>query len=521
MIDRPVAHCPAGTFIGRIAENAETEARAREWKGIRYAEPPVGAGRWRAPVPKPPALHPVECDEFAPSCPQLPSLMVTMPADAETGDDCLALNIWAPNEPTPDDEPLPVMVWVHGGAFMFGSANQPEYDGVRFASHGDVIIVTINYRVGPLGFLDLTQCGEPGDFDANLALRDVLLSLEWVRDNIAGFGGDPNRVTLFGESAGGAIVTTLLACPSAEGLFHRAIAQSAPASSVYGQERAFHISKRVLARLGISARDAVELRSVPLAEVLRVSTEIYDAIPEEVPGTLAFAPVVDGNLIPEVPIEVLHEGRGLPIPLIIGTNRDEASPFRFMKTPIIPISEERIERMLEEVQRERPDLEVPPIERLHKTTEGMRLQSLGVGIARDIGFRLPAVWVAEGHADAAPTWLYRFDHATPLLTAVGIGAAHATDIAYVWRTLDAPSSEFSFALGGKKTAHEVSNRMNARWVAFARGEDPNTGDDADPVWPTYSRDSRESLVIDRHDRVVEELDSGLRDGWGEGVLAFS
>ena len=521
MLDRPIAHCPAGTFIGTYETNAETLATARSWKGIRYAEPPIGAGRWRAPVPKPPALKPVESVDFAPSCPQLPSLMVTLSPDVVTDDDCLALNIWAPEDHTPDDDPLPVMVWVHGGAFMFGSANQPEYDGVRFANHGNVIIVTINYRVGPLGFLDLTQCGEPGDFDANLALRDVLLSLEWVRTNIAGFGGDPSRVTLFGESAGGAIVTTLLACPSAEGLFYRAIAQSAPASSVYAQERAFQISKRVLASLGISARDAVELRSVPLAEVLRVSTQIYDAIPSEMPGTLAFAPVVDGDLIPEVPIDVLHEGRGLPVPLLIGTNRDEASPFRFMKTPIIPITKERIERMLADVQRERPELEVPPIERLHETTEGMRLQSLGVGIARDIGFRLPAVWVAEGHADAAPTWLYRFDHATPLLTATGIGAAHATEIAYVWRTLDAASSEFSFALGGKKTAHEVSHRMNARWVAFARGEDPNTGEDEDPLWPTYSRDERESLVIDRTDRVVRNLDAGLREAWGEGILAFS
>src|SRR5690606_25759014 len=131
-------------------------------------------------------------------------------------------------------------------------------------------------------------------------------------------GGDPQRVTLFGESAGGAIVTTLLACPSAEGLFWRAIAQSSPASSVYGRERAFQVSKRLLARLGISARDAIELRSVPVQEILTVATDIYNAIPTEVPGTLAFAPVIDGELIPEAPIHVLHEGRGLQVPLIIG-----------------------------------------------------------------------------------------------------------------------------------------------------------------------------------------------------------
>lgn len=512
MDQQPLAQCPAGTFMGIIS------GESWSWKGIRYAEAPVGANRWRAPVPKRPLEGILECFTYAPACPQLPNVMVTLPTDVLTDDDCLAINIWAPKA---TDEPVPVMVWVHGGAFMFGAAHQPEYDGSHLAAEGKVVVVSLNYRLGPLGFLDLTQCGEPGDFDANLALRDVLLALEWVQENIAGFGGDPGRVTLFGESAGGAMVTTLLASPAAEGLFHRAIAQSAPASSVYGRERAFQISKRVLARLGISARDAVELREVPVDEILRVATDIYEEIPSEVPGTLAFVPVIDGDIVPESPIEALHQGRGLKVPLMIGTNRDEASVFRFMRTPILPITEDRIERMLAEVQLEHPDIEVPPIKRLHKTTEGLRLQSLGVGIARDIGFRLPAVWIAEGHAGTAPTWLYRFDHATPLLTATGLGAAHASEIAYIWRTLDAPSSELVFWFGGKKTAHEVSRRMSARWVSFAYGNDPNTGDPDDPAWPVYAADHRLSLVIDKQDSVELDLDAKLRESWGEGILAFS
>lgn len=512
MQERPLAEAPAGRYLG--TEDGEAHA----WRGIRYAEPPVGALAWKAPQSKADSAEIVDCEFAAPVCPQLPSIMVTLPDDVPMGDDHLALNVWAPQQGA---EGLPVMVWVHGGAFMFGASTQDEYEGAALAVGGNVIVVTVNYRLGAFGFLDLTRCGEPGDFDANLALRDVMLALEWVKRNIAAFGGDPDRVTLFGESAGGAMVTSLLAVPSAAGLFHRAIAQSAPASSVYGPDRAFQISRRLLATLGISARDADELRSVPTDELLRVATEIHDAIPAEVPGTLAFAPVIDGDLIVEAPAEALHAGRGLPVPLIIGTNHDEASPFRLMKTPLLPITTESIEQMLEGVQASHPDREVPPIERIREVTEGMRLQSLGTGIARDIGFRLPAVWIAEGHSAVAPCWLYRFDYAPPLMTAIGLGAAHATEIAYVWRTLDAPSSELMLALGGKRTARSISRRMSSRWAAFAHGADPNWGEPASPSWPAYESEQRSSLVIHREDRVAQDLDGGLRDGWGDGVLSFS
>ena len=514
MIERHEAKAPAGTFVGT------RDGDATVWRGIRYAEPPVGQLSWRAPVAKADDPGMVECFEYAPVCPQLPSIMVTLPDDILMGPDCLALNVWAPRE-RPGDEALPVMVWVHGGAYMFGASNQQEYEGAHLAAAGDVIVVSLNYRLGPFGFLDLTRCGEPGDFDANLALRDVMLALEWVKRNIAAFGGDPNRVTLFGESAGGAIVTTLLAVPSAEGLFHRAIAQSAPASSVYGPDRAFQISRRLLTALGISARDAAELRDVPTDEVLRVANDIHDRIPSEVPGTLAFVPVIDGELVPESPAEALHAGRGIPVPLIIGTNHDEAAPFRFMRTPLLPISRESIEEMLEGVQQAHPDRPVPSIDELREITEGMRLQTLGVGIARDIGFRLPALWIIEGHSRIAPSWLYRFDYATPLLVALGLGAAHATELAYVWRTLDAPSSELILALGGKRTSRSISARMSGRWAAFAHGKEPNPETEAAPVWPRYDETVRASLIIDRLDRVEHDLDASLRDGWGDGVLSFS
>ena len=208
----------------------EEGTAVRVWKGIRYAAQPVGGLRFRAPAPPPRWTEVADATRFGPACPQ--PLFPNTPLDlgAAQGEDCLRLNVWAP----PGADGKPVMVWLHGGAYVLGSGSQALYDGRRLASSGDVVVVTVNYRVGALGFLDLSSFSTSRrQFDSNVGLRDVLAALGWVRDNIAAFGGDPRRVTLFGESAGAGIVTTLLACAAAEGLFARAIAQSSPATSVY------------------------------------------------------------------------------------------------------------------------------------------------------------------------------------------------------------------------------------------------------------------------------------------------
>lgn len=511
----PIARAPAGTFRGAALPGVKA------WRGIRYAEPPTGELRWRAPV-APADVDPDEegvfdALEFGPACPQSRTAAVPMHGDIRFDEDCLSLNVWAPEG---HEDPLPVMVWLHGGAYLFGTGAQSLYGGAELAVDG-VVVVTLNYRLGALGFLELTRCGEPGEFDGNLALRDILLALRWVQRNIATFGGDPSRVTLFGESAGGGLVTTLLATPSAEGLFHRAIAQSSPASSVYGEDRAFGVARRVLTEVGISAGDAGELRDVPLKEVMQAVLKVFGDVPAEAPGTIAFAPVVDGELVPESPVQVLREGRGLPVPLIIGTNKDEASMFKFLKSPLVPVSDARILGMLADIKEERPELAVPDIERVRTAYEGLRRQAVGLGIGRDIGFRLPALWIAEGHSEVAPTWLYRFDHATPILRLSGLGAIHASELPYVWRRIGDPSTELAFRLGGRRVAERISQRMSARWLAFAKGEDPDAAGMADaPDWPRYEPESRESLVIAERDRVVADLDAELREGWGDEVLAF-
>ncbi|PRC47989.1 carboxylesterase, partial [Mycobacterium sp. ITM-2017-0098] len=189
---------------------------------------------------------------------------------------------------------------------------------------GDVVVVTVNYRLGALGFLELSTLDDSGRFASNLGLRDVLAALGWVRDNIAAFGGDPGRVTLFGESAGGGIVTTLLGSPAAAGLFSAAIAQSSPATSIYDVGRAQRVAERFLEVLGVGHDDLGRLTSAPTDALVSASRHVFDEVPVRTPGTLAFAPTVDGDLVPDYPVNLARQGRTHPVPLIIGTNKNEA-----------------------------------------------------------------------------------------------------------------------------------------------------------------------------------------------------
>lgn len=510
------AESPAGTFMGTA------DRGVRVWRGIPYALPASGERRFRAPVPAPDLAVETDATTFGPVCPQPVSPAITLGDDSVQDEDCLSLNVWAPS----DERAVarPVMVWLHGGAYTFGASSQPLYDATSMVSTGDVVVVTLNYRVGALGFVDLSGVLPGGVFDGNLALRDVLLALRWVRRNIAAFGGDPDRVTVFGESAGGGLVTTLLATPSAEGLFHRAIAQSSPASSMYGLDRARRVATRFLELLSIDPADpgaADAIRAVPVDQVVEAGQTVYAEVPTTAPGTLAFAPVIDGDLLPEAPLTVLREGRGLPVPLMIGTNKDEASLFSFMKSPLIPITGDRLDQMFAAMAAESPGVELPSREQVLTAYEHLRDRAVGLGVARDIGFRLPTLWLAEGHSAVAPVWLYRFDHASPFLRLIGLGATHASELPYLWGNLAGGPKDFTFRLGGRRVAEEISVRMQARWVSFAHGDSPDaTGSAAWPPFRCDGADPRETLVIDRRDRVVADLDRELREAWGDEVLSF-
>jgi para-nitrobenzyl esterase len=510
--DRHIVRTTAGLVRGSERDGALA------WKGIRYAEAPIDDLRWRAPVPVEPWRGVSLATEFGPAAPQISNPAIPLGPDVVKDEDCLSLNVWRPDFVP---EPLPVMVWIHGGAYTFGSSRQPLFDGTSFVSTGEVLMVTVNYRIGALGFLDLTSVAtDEHPFDSNLALRDVLLALRWVQENIAAFGGDPKRVTVFGESAGGGIVTTLLTVPSATGLFHQAIVESSPVSSMYDSRRSAKVARRMLDQLEIGTGDLARLREIPAVDIVAAGMAVYAAVPLEEPGTLAFAPVIDGDLVPEHPITVLSEGRGLPIPLVIGTNKDEAALFKFMKSPLMPITEKSITAMLAAIAAENPDIEMPAREDILTAYTGLRTHAVGLGIAREIGFRLPTLWAAEGHASIAPVWLYRFDHASPLLRLLGIGATHATELPYVWGNLFTDPKDITFKLGGRRTGREVSQRMQTRWRTFAVAGAPDlVGDDV--KWARFEpADARSTLVIGHHDEIIDDVDAPYRAAWGDAVLSF-
>jgi para-nitrobenzyl esterase len=492
------------------------DGTVKAWKGIRYAAPPVGELRWRAPRPPQRWTEPADATRVGPVCPQPTDPRIPIDLGAPQGNDCLTLNVWASSDTSPGDG-KPVMVWVHGGAYILGSSAQPLYDGRVLASSGEVVIVTLNYRLGALGFLDLSPfTTKTSTFETNLGLRDVLFALNWVRDNVADFGGDPERITLFGESAGAGVVTTLLASPAAAGLFAAAIAQSSPATSIYDPARSRVVAEQFLVALGVD--DAAGLAAAPTAAVLAASKRVFDDVPLRTPGTLAFAPIVDGDVVPDYPVTVARAGRTHAVPLLIGTNEHEAALFRFMKSPLLPITPQAIKAMFAEIASEQPGLQLPTEDELSATYRG-RGKTPGMGVARDLGFRMPSIWMAEGHAAVAPVYVYRFDWATPMLRLLRLGAAHATELPYVWGNLVAGPKDPTFKLGGLKAGTAVSKRMRARWRNFAASGEP-TGLAGDPVWRPYRRDDRATLVIDKQDTVVDDPDRAFRTAWGDDVLSF-
>jgi len=498
-IDDPVAETTHGPVRG------VDDGVAMAWKGVRYAAPPMGGLRFRAPQPPQRWTEPADASVFGTVCPQPPVPNFPMNLGARPDEDCLKLNVWAPSGTAPGDA-KPVMVWVHGGAYVLGSGSQPYYNGRRLAHGGDVIVVTFNYRLGAFGFLDV-----PG-FDSNVGLRDVLAALRWVRDNIAAFGGDPGRVTVFGESAGAGIVTTLLAVPAATGLFAAAIAQSSPVTSVYDRGRAELVTAEVLEFLEIRSGDERRLAELPVPALIAATKKVFDEVPVRNPGRLAFVPIVDGELLPDYPITLAREGRTHPVPLVIGTNKNEAALFRLMRSPLMPYTPRAITSLFDQIAGEQPDLQLPTEEKLGTAYGDKKRAARGLSIANDVSFRMPSVWLAEGHNAVAPVYLYRFDYASPLMKLLLVGAAHATELPYVWGTLGVPQ-DMTLKLGGARTAKAVSKRIRSRWVNFAATAKP-TGLPGEPEWMPYQDSDRACLLIDHHDRIVHDIDAEIRTAWG-------
>lgn len=506
-----VVNTESGPVRGR------TDAVVNSWRSIPYAQPPLGSLRWHAPRPHEPWKQVRDAVEFGAVCPQPDNPAVDLGPANIRDEDCLTLSVWTSATTTPDDR-LPVMVWIHGGAYLMGSGSQPLYDASHLVADGAMVVVTVNYRLGPFGFLDVSQLSTNArPVDSNLGLRDVIRALEWVRDNVGEFGGDSGAVTLAGESAGGGIVTTLLATPAARGLFHRAIAQSSPAGSVYGIDHARRAVNAWVGLLGVT-EDPTAALDADTDSIVAAGNEIFAALPKTEPGVIPFAPTIDGDLVPENPLSAIRAGRGYAVPLLIGTNRDEAAAFKFMRSPLIPITDNELLEMMTTVAEEQPDLVIPSRVDVESAYSVHRRRDRGVMVAGDLGFRMPTLWLVDGHWRHAPVYLYRFDWATPLMKAVHVGATHATELPYTWGNLDVRGMKLATAIGGRKPGEQLSERLRRRWEAFVTGGEPNTADDVD--WPAYTADEPATLLIDREDAVRYDVDDRIRAIWGEDVISF-
>ncbi|MFI6868715.1 carboxylesterase/lipase family protein [Nocardia sp. NPDC050406] len=512
-MDAPDTGPEVVTAYGRV--RGRREGSVHVWRSVPYAAAPAGPNRFRPPTPPQPWEGVRDCVEFGEIAPQTLGVMVPVDSTLRMGEDCLWANVWAPAQPS--DEPRPVMVWIHGGAYCLGTAAQVIYDGRRLVEAGDVILVTVNYRIGVFGFLDLSSLGP--DFTPNTGLHDQIAALEWVRDNIAAFGGDPGNVTLFGESSGAGCVTALMTSPRAAGLFHRAIAQSPPATTVFGQERAAEVARRYLELLELPRERATELLDMPLDRILAAAGTLLDEVPTKEPGRLAAAPVVDGDLLPSYPTERFQHGRSHRVPLIIGTNKDEASLFRLFRSPIMPVTPDAVNAMLRNVADQHPGLSAARVAEIASAYPDLTRIRGALAMSTDAAFRMPAHWVADAHSRHSPTWMYRFDYATPMLRAARVGAGHATELPYVFGNFGTFNRDPSFWLGGRKVAEQVSGRMMRRWLAFAKHAVP-AAIDGSKHWPPYHENTRTTLVIDSNDRVVDDPDRDRNAVWGTEAVGF-
>jgi para-nitrobenzyl esterase len=488
------ATTPLGQIKGIDLDGCERYA------GIRYAEPPVGPLRFRAPQPVDPWPGVYDATAFGPSAPQPPPLPGSIIAEGElrTDEDCLFLNVYTPSA---DDGRRPVMVWIHGGAYTMGSGDM--YDGSSLVRRGDVVVVTLNYRLGVLGWLALDHL-EPGlAGSGNNGTRDQIQALRWVRDNIGSFGGDPGNVTIFGESAGGGSIAALLGAPDADGLYHKAIIESGPVA-IAPPYKPDLLTTALLSALGEPDGGAEVLRNADAARLIQAQIDIgsLDQFGRDrdhaVDGSGAgLRPSIDGVVVHSSPTQVVAARGANNVPLLIGTNEDEGTLFSMLLPT--DISDEQIIAAL-------PETVVDPralADAYAARTTGRRLI---VDLMTDSVFLVPTLRLADAQAATpAPVWVYLFTWKTPVFGGL-LGASHALELPFVWDQID---NSLWQPFVGESPPRALVTAMQEAWLAFARNGDPN----GSAVWPRYDATTRPTLELGDDIRVVNDPSKQLRELW--------
>ena len=477
------------------------------FRGIPYAEPPVGELRWMPPQPVKSWDGVRPAKEFGPIAPQNamiggPIVQVEQPKD----EDCLFLNIWTPG---PDDKKRPVMVWIHGGAFTIGSGSDPMYDNGSLADRGDIVLVTINYRLGMLGFLNLREVtGGRIPATGNEGLLDQVAALKWVKENIAAFGGDPGNVTIFGESAGGMSIGCLLAMPAAKGYFHKAILESGVGSTAGPLDQATNVARDFLKLIGIKSDDVEALRSLTVPQLLEVEMKLRvgAAGPGEASKITVTTPVIDGEVIPDIPTIVVREGAVRDVPLLLGSNLEEWKLFAIMQPGFDKIDDSEAENRLKDYI---PAEHVSGLIETYRSAREKRGESASPAdilsaIETDLMFRMPVLQLVEAQRVNNPSvYNYLFTWKSPVMGGV-LGACHALEIGFVFGAYN------DMFCGTGPDADKLSECIQEAWIAFARNGDPSC--QAIGKWPAYG-DRRMTMMLDKDCHVEEAPYEEERRAW--------
>ncbi|WP_424217120.1 carboxylesterase/lipase family protein (plasmid) [Streptomyces sp. BI20] len=487
----------APTTLGPVRGLRDADGVAR-FLGIPYGRPPIGPLRFAAPVPCEPWTEPLDATAYGPTAQRRPLGEVTIiPEPSVPGAGVLNLNVFTPRLPagaetapagTVPTEGLPVLVWIHGGGYVAGSAASPWYDGAAFNRDG-VIVVSVGYRLGVEGFLALPDAPD------NRAVRDWIAALTWVRDNIAGFGGDPARVTIAGQSAGGGAVQTLLAAPAAADLFRSAISVSGAVMEPQDRATAELVARRFAERTGVPATAAAltpltDDELLDLQAAIPVTGPLPDA--DGVPG-MPLAPFADGEVIPVPVMDVLTDGSGPVgrVPLMLGFTAHEFN----LAAP--PGADEALDRAILGAL----GLDAPAQAAYAKALGVEDTGALRAQAVTDALFRAPGLRIAEGRAaHAAPTWLYEFRWESPVMGS----AFHCLDLPFAFDLLAAPNVT---AVAGERPPQALADAVHGAWVAFVRDGAPG------PDWPAYSAEGRETRLWDETVTTPSDPLGAIRAVW--------
>jgi para-nitrobenzyl esterase len=477
------------TTAGRV--RGITRNKVSAYFGIPYGASTAGSRRFLAPTKPDPWTDVRDALAFGPRCPQGPSQLIPEVAAEDrrepASEDCLRLNVWTSS---PGSGRQPVMVWLHGGGYSQASGSFTMYGGANLASRHNVVVVTLNHRLNVFGYLYLAQLGGEKYANAsNVGMLDIVAALEWVRDNIAAFGGDPANVTIFGQSGGGGKVSTLMAMPSAKGLFHRAVVESASAVKGIPKDEATSSAEAYIAKLGLQSNQVDELQKLPFEQLVK-------AMGEE--GGMRLGPVVDGSSLPRNPFDPDAPEISATVPLLIGSVETEVAFIR--GTPLDPMDDNTLRMHVKRVLRGADDAAVDHlIDVYRKGRPNISNTDLYLILASDATFRAGVLTEAERKADqaTASVYMYYFTWNSPVRDGK-LRAFHTLEIPFVFDNVDLATA----MTGSGQNRYALQDKISSAWVSFARTGNPNHK--GMPNWPAFNTKQRATMILDDECRVVND-----------------